>query len=220
LHVYLDQKDWVYLLKASAGRKDGAKFEPALTMLTAAAESHEVTLPLSHVHYIETNQRRPYKRRVGLARVMATLSAYSSIAPFWTLARAEIRQAIATYFDSRVVPDPPIPFGLGVDHAFGTSYLRDEVRALYERHGERVLGARDILEWGAIAGHPDNDGASNNPVDQMRREVQRAANAREDVRRLRTSSGWHRGARSRDVAHARRTWTGRARSSLGSVKPA
>jgi len=121
-------------------------------MLVASVEASAVALPLSHVHYIETNQRRPYKNRLSLVELMASLSDFQTIAPLWTLARAEMRQVIATNFDSRVLATPPQPFGRGVDHAFGTTHLRDEVQALYERFGEPALGARDGLEWGALAG--------------------------------------------------------------------
>lgn len=203
IYVHLDQKDWVDLLKASAGRQDGKKFEPALAMLAASVAAGDVVLPLSHVHYIETNQRRPFSKRVALVELMALLSQYRTIAPLWTLVRAEIRAAIATHFDSRIVTAAPQPFGLGVDHAFGTTYLRDEVQALYQRLGEPVPSAAiDTLEWGALAGHPDHDSDKAHPIDKMKREISERVEATERVRKLRTSAGYHRGPKSRDVAHA------------------
>jgi len=202
LFVHLDQKDWIALLKASAGRRDGENFQPALTMLAATVEAGTVRLPLSHIHYIETNQRRPYENRLALVELMARLSQFRTVAPFWTLVREELADSIATHFESLIVPAPPKPFGRGVDHAFGTTFLRDEVQALYDRYGTPAMGARDILEWGALADHPEHDTGHDHPIDHMKREVQKRVDSYEQTRKLRTNSGYHCGPKSRDVAHA------------------
>jgi hypothetical protein len=46
----------------------------ALTLLRAAVEAGNVSLPLSHVHYQETSHRKPFAKRVQLAKLMAELS--------------------------------------------------------------------------------------------------------------------------------------------------
>jgi hypothetical protein len=66
LSVYLDQKDWIALLKAQAGKPERPAHADALTLLGAAVEAGQVSLPLSHVHYQETSHRKPFAKRVEL----------------------------------------------------------------------------------------------------------------------------------------------------------
>jgi hypothetical protein len=79
LNVYLDQRDWIVLLKADAGKPERPAHADALTLLRAAVAAGKVSLPLSHVHYQETSHRKPFAKRVELAKLMAELSRFHSI---------------------------------------------------------------------------------------------------------------------------------------------
>ena len=108
LNVYLDQKDRIALLKADAGKPERPTHAEALTVLRAALEAGNVSLPLSHVHYQETSHRKPFTKRVELAKLMAELSRFHSIAPFYKLSRQEMRYFIAAHFEAPItMPDQP-----------------------------------------------------------------------------------------------------------------
>src|SRR5262249_7478802 len=71
----------------------------------------------------------------------------------------------------------------------------------------RARGARRS-RMGRSRWPPEHDTAQDHPIDHMRRQVQKHVDSQEDVRKLRMSSGYHRGTKSRDVAYAQAflTW--------------
>jgi hypothetical protein len=204
VRVYLDQNAWIALLQAKEGHPRGARYRDTLLLLKEAVRRGDVSLPLSYVHYVETSRRRPYAKRARLARLMAELSRYQTIAPFQSLVRAELRVALASWFGSRIVPDPPAPFGRGADHAFGIGFIEAQVVSLIGRHGERARPARGVLEWGALAGHPDHDAANDPPGRQLQALLTKEAERLEKLRSLRRPDGWTRGDKSR------RAWSAQA----------
>jgi hypothetical protein len=202
IRIYLDQKDWIRLLQCEKGHKAGRGYEDALVLLRAGVVSGRISLLLSNVHYIETARRRPYAKRVDLATLMFELSRLHTIAPCWTLARAEVRVAVKEWFGSRVEPERPVPFGVGADHAFGHDTIDDMANSLVPKFGARPMGAREVFEWGALAGHPDNDEPIDNPVAQLDEKERGWVEDLERLRALRQPDGWTRGEKSKRVWNA------------------
>src|SRR4051794_10179963 len=95
LRIYLDQNAWIALLKARQGRPDGSRGEAALALLEAAVAAGNASLPLSHIHYRESAHRKPRANRLPLTELMADLSRFHTVAPFWKLGRSEVRTLIA-----------------------------------------------------------------------------------------------------------------------------
>jgi hypothetical protein len=209
LTVYLDQKDWIALLKADAGKPERPTHADALTLLRAAVDAGSVSLPLSHVHYQETSHRKPFAKRVELAKLMAELSRFRSIAPFYMLSKQEMRYFIATHFDAPIaVQDPPVPFGRGGDHAFGCRTISDGIEALKAKFrpfangvDEAVESMRDDLELGLLTGHPDHD-AGRAPADQLRKLEDDEAKRREERRQVRLQHGGTTGDLSQRTKYA------------------
>jgi hypothetical protein len=209
LSVYLDQKDWIALLKAQAGKPERPAHADALTLLRAAVEAGQVSLPLSHVHYQETSHRKPFAKRVELAKLMAELSRFHAIAPFYKLSRQEMRYFIATHFEAPIsMPDPPEPFGRGGDHAFGSPTISDELNALKAKYRPFATGVdtafegiRDVLELGLLTGHPDHD-TGPEPADQLRKLEAGEAKRREERRRVRLQGDGTKGDLSQRTKYA------------------
>jgi hypothetical protein len=205
LTVYLDQKDWIALLKAREERPDGTPFAAALTVLEAAVTAGKVSLPLSHVHYQETSHRKPFSRRVQLASLMAELSQFHTIAPFFRLAKDEMRYFIAAHsrqFDNSATVRafaPPQPFGRGGDHAFGDSSIGDSLDGLKKhlRTAETgvdhvVDGLSEKFELALIAGDPEHDKGPA-PADELRQLQATEAGRREARRQVRLQHGGTKG---------------------------
>ncbi len=162
-------------------------------MVETAIAQNRLSLPLSSIHYIETARRFPQAKRAQLASLMATMSRYHTIAPFPTLARCELRRAVARQFGSRVVPAAPTPFGVGADHAFSTNLIKQ----CSSRLGTAPL-AKHVLEWSALAGNPEQDGPQH-PVLAVHAAMQKEADRLEALRDLRRPDGWSRGEKSERV---------------------
>jgi hypothetical protein len=214
LTVYLDQKDWIALLKAAVGKPERPTHTDVLTLLRAAVETGRVSLPLSHVHYQETSHRKPFAKRTQLAALMAELSRLHTIAPFNRLARDEMRYFIATnaaQFDRSTAiasPPPPIPFGRGGDHAFGSPIIAEGLETLKVKFrplaagvDEAVDSMRDVLELGLLTGHPDHD-TGPAPADRLRNLQADEAHRREERRQARLQHGATKGGLSYRTRYA------------------
>jgi hypothetical protein len=198
--AYLDQFCWVHLLAAREQHPRGNAYQDALLVLETAVAQGKLVLPLSEIHYIETANRQPYAKRRSLAALMINLSRGNTVAPFTTLVRAELRRAIADWFPSRVSPDRPEAFGRGGDHAFGQAAIGDAVQSLVDRHGPAARAAQPVLEWGALARHPDHDAPQeDDPRMRLHDLALKEAERLEKLRALRVAGGWTRGERSRRV---------------------
>jgi hypothetical protein len=214
LIAYLDQKDWIALLKADAGKPERPTHSDVLTLLRAAVDAGKVSLPLSHVHYQETSHRKPFAKRVQLAELMSELSRLHTIAPFNRLTQDEMRHFIATNaarFDGSTAiasHAPPIPFGRGGDHAFGSPIIADglgtlkvKFRPLAAGVDEVVDSMSDVLELGLLAGHPDHD-TGPAPADRLRNLQADEARRREDRRQARLQHGGTKGGLSYRTRYA------------------
>jgi len=193
MRIYLDQNAWIGLLRAHEKHSEGERHRDVLALIEEAVARGWASLPLSSVHYLETARRRPYAKRTRLAHLMLHLSQRHSIAPFATLVRAELRRAVAAWFGSRVVPAAPRPFGVGADHAFATSLIQNFASA----RGQRAPWVKDLLEWGALAGHPEHDEPGETPVHKIEETMRKEAHRLEQLRELRRPEGWTRGDRSK-----------------------
>ena len=191
MRVYLDQNAWIGLLRAQEGHRSGDRYRDVLLVIKAALSQARLSLPLSSVHYIETARRFPHAKRAKLASMMAMLSRNHTIAPFSTLARCEVRQAVAAQFGSRVAPALPQPFGVGADHAFST----DLIGRFVSTASPAARAAKDLLEWIALAGNPEQDDGEH-PVTAIHAAMQSEARRLEGLRELRRPEGWTRGNKS------------------------
>lgn len=206
-HLYLDQKDWIALARAANGNPDQPEHADVLTLLRAAVEAGNVSLPLSHVHYQETSHRKPYAKRLELATVMAALSRLHTIAPFYRLSKEEMRYVIASHpeqFEGPItVQPPPVPFGRGGDHAFGHPTIAGSLEGLKEKFrpfasgvDAAVDGMSDTLELGLLLGHPEHDDGPG-PADALQEKQAEEARRREERRQERLR---HKGTKG-DVSH-------------------
>lgn len=189
VHVYFDQFVWIQLLRAREGEPDGAGHRDILLLVEEAVRRGQIVLPLSRVHYVETARRRPYKKREPLARLMTELSGFNTMAPFGALVRAELRKAVADWFGSRIVPEPPQPFGFGADHAFADTAISEAMAYFIGKYGERAAPALPVLEWGALARHPDHDVELPGPSRSVRGSRREGSGAPGESAR-RQAGGW------------------------------
>jgi hypothetical protein len=117
--IYLDQMHWVSLSAAELGQSKGDPFQDALVLAKEAVASSNISLPLSSVHYMETANRRDWPSRSGLARIMARLSRWHTIAPQHVLIPPELDRGLRSVFGTSGPLRPLQPFGTGASFAFG-----------------------------------------------------------------------------------------------------
>ncbi len=194
--VYLDQNKWIELARAAAG-KDGAALDDLLLLARHGVAAGLLSLPLSCFHYMETWRKQAWSQRGTLARFMAELSRFDTIAPADLLLRMELDLALRERFGQpRHIRAVDI-FGRGVAHAFGRLGPRfpvsDELRALLAQHPDLRPSLEEEWELAALAGPPEDL-----PVPRLRTGTERvhgkrfAAGQRENGERLR-EAGFGRG---------------------------
>jgi hypothetical protein len=196
LRIYLDQKDWIALLKAEAGKPERESHVDVLTLLQAGVAAGHVSVPLSHIHYQETAHRKPFASRLPLAALMARLSKFHTIGPFYRVAQDEMRHFIARNFDSAIAfPNPPKPFGRGGDHAFGMPVIEESLESLKAKFKPYATGVDEAVdsfgetfEFGLLSGHPNHD-TRPTPADGMRKLETGEALRREERRTIRRQHG-------------------------------
>lgn len=125
--VYLDQNKWIDLMRAKQGRPAGQSFQDAFIVARAGVEQGLVSLPLSHIHYMEVYHRGNWQSRHRLADVMAELSRFHAIAPQADVVPAEIDRALNERFGRPRQPRPLQVFGVGLRHASGEDDLQLEL---------------------------------------------------------------------------------------------
>jgi hypothetical protein len=208
-HIYLDQNKWIDLARAVNGTPGGNRFEDVALVLRAGVDTGELSLPLSSVHYMETQNRREWNSRRRLGETMLAFSKLQTIAPPDSLLAAELDRTIVALFGASLTPRPLQVFGSGASHAFAEEYkpwrIPDEVRADiedpvgYEREANRLIDRMLLLgptpEMEA-AGMPDCDPFSHLEVGE------RYAEAKEELRAVRVAESWNSGERSMRVARA------------------
>jgi hypothetical protein len=199
LRIYLDQKDWVGLLKARVGHRDGDHYRDVLLVLREAVEHGWVSLPLSTEHVMEVHHRTDWKSRVALAETMVELSRWHTIGNHRRLYEAEIDHSLSVMFGRPAVPRSAQVFGVGLNHAFGRNVIDykpppevpDEMREPIRRR------ANEILEFAALIGAPPGFEAPNYDPDAGRAVARAFAKEQEQMRIVRRPHGYHRGDANR-----------------------
>lgn len=164
--LYLDQKVWVWLLKASPDAVAQRR------RLETAVESAAVVVVLSAAHWAETWHRGDWRSRWHLARLMWDTTRLAALAPAHALQRSEVRHALRGAGVPAPVTDEPPVVGTGVDHAFASPTGRLTTHASLGPDGptgppipfeEQSQAARDVqrsvrgtwpYEWFSLAGFP------------------------------------------------------------------
>jgi hypothetical protein len=194
--VYLDQMKWIDLARADT-----------LLVARRGVDNGLVSFPLSSIHYIETAKRRDERSRRALARTMATLSRFHTIASPRALVPPEIDLALHRRFGRPTNPRAPEAFGVGVAHALN---IEADPCALPEglpidpqlaRNLEAQMAS--LYEWYALAGLPPGLEVDQGFYDRWQTDVATDLAAQQEALRVvRTRDGWHVGERSRRVATA------------------
>jgi hypothetical protein len=199
LRVYLDQKDWVGLLKARVGHRDGDRFQDALLVLREAVEHGWVSLPLSMEHVMEVHHRADWESRVALAETMVELSRWHTIGNHRRLYEAEIDRSLSVMFGRPTVPRSGQAFGMGLNHAFGRNAINYKPpEDVPDEIGEPIKKwANGILEFAALVGAPPGFEAPNYDPDAGRAVAKAFAEEREQMRNVRRPHDYHRGDRNR-----------------------
>jgi len=84
-----------------------------------AVDGGKATFPLSSNHYYENHKQRDIRRRHHMASVMAGISQYATIASLERIIPGELDNALRARFGRPQFTRQVIPFGSGVEHAFG-----------------------------------------------------------------------------------------------------
>src|SRR5438552_849428 len=100
--VYLDLNQWIALAKASAGHRDGMKFQGALNTCVAAAESGRAVFPISDSIYFEVLKIGPHRQRYDLREVIEKVSGYKVVTSRSVVSDHEIEALL----DELVGPNP------------------------------------------------------------------------------------------------------------------
>lgn len=205
--IYLDQNMWIYLARARKRQGDLPRYQDVLTLAEAGVEAGLISFPLSSIHYIETNNRRPWERRQDLAQTMASISRFHAIAPFTAVVPPEIDRALKSMFDVSIPPRSVQVFGIGFQHAMNRPFPVFEMPADAPVSREFRCAFNDAVvkstEWVMLSGLPPELEVDESEFDKEQREVgNRLASEQERLRLLRREGGWHSGERSKRVAMA------------------
>jgi len=117
--IYLDQWVWVALARAFHGVKPSENQVDALALAQSAVALGLASFPLSFFHYSETYTARDPRRRRRLARVMADVSKFHTLAPENKLLVSEVDEALFRRFGRPLDRRKQQVFGVGVAHALG-----------------------------------------------------------------------------------------------------
>lgn len=207
--IYLDQNKWIDLARAVNDVKDGDRFADARLVLEEGVSAGHVSIPLSSAHYMETQNRRDWRSRRQVAETMIAFSKLHTIAPPDAILPAEIDVALKSLFGVPRRPRELRVFGVGVSHAFNMPVdpyrIPEELRGNvsdpddFERRANQfqerylLIGPSPEMEEEGI---PDYDPFAHLQVGE------RYAKAKEELRDLRKTDGWHKGERSQRVAMA------------------
>jgi hypothetical protein len=199
LRVYLDQKDWVALLKARVGHRDGDRHRDALLVLREAVDRGWVSLPLSMEHVMEVHHRTDWDSRLALAETMVELARWHTIGNHRRLYEAEIDHSLSTLFGRPAVPRTAQPFGVGLNHAFGRNAIDYKPPAYVPAELREPIRRRfnQVLEFAALVGAPPGFEAPEYDPDEGRAVARAFAEEQEQIRAVRRPHGYHRGDRNR-----------------------
>jgi hypothetical protein len=221
--VYLDLNQWIALAKASAGHRDGARYQEALDLCTAAVDDGRAVFPISDSIYSEVSKIGPHRQRRDLREVIERVCGYRVVASRSVISAHEIEALL----DDLIGPNPhPINtmdyLDWGVARAFGLVggfRIRDasggdvttEVRSRHPDGPEafdRVLAQAELelnrktLEGPTPDEEPELRADGWEPTAAQQISERRANQEIEQVARFNEDPSWRRG-RVRDVVAAR-----------------
>ena len=162
--IYLDQNIWIKLARAANGYVDADDARDALIWLRGLVDAALIVVPLSNVHYMETQAHYVEARRIRLGVVMFEIAKLRTLAPPKRIVAWEIDQALARRFGRPAKVSPVSVVGFGVGHAFGERLEVPVGRLLDETIDEwaqRKMQAQYIFEVGAITGVRGNGPMEN-----------------------------------------------------------
>lgn len=111
--LHLDQSAWVGLARAGNGKE--IRFLPLRNRLATLVDEERLVVCLSSGNYLELWNRQGRNSRVALARTMAEISRYATLAPLDALVRADFDQKLPVGLKRT---NPMSALGIGADHAF------------------------------------------------------------------------------------------------------
>lgn len=204
-HIYLDQMKWIDFARADKGVKAAARFVDALAAARRGVKADLVSFPLSSVHYIETAKRRDEQSRQELAKVMAELSRYHTIASVRALVPPEIDRALQRQFGRPLDLRTIEVFGVGIAHALNIEPKpfrvpeKLPIEPQLAQHLETEIAS--LFEWYALAGFPAEYGFDDGHYGKWQAAVAEDLASRKEVLRVAHSrDGWHVGERGRRAA--------------------
>jgi len=119
LTVYLDLNHWYMLGAALAGNPRQPEHTGILKQLTHGVEQGRLMLPLSTVHYMELSENPRDHQREEAAKVMVSLSRFTTMAPIGNIISEELALGLNRLFGRPAFPAKVPKFGQGVGFAFG-----------------------------------------------------------------------------------------------------
>ncbi|MCU1497591.1 MAG: hypothetical protein JWM47_1544 [Acidimicrobiales bacterium] len=168
--VYLDQNHWVNLARAASSPHSPESHRQALQVLRNGVDGCMFEVVLSATNYLELWHRNRWSSRHDIAKLMAELSGFRSIAPIHSIIRWELEAAA---IGASLPPVRDRAFGSGANHAFAsaTGRFRLVERAWSPTEPEGAPtheGSADLLflqythsrmwEWLNLAGFPSDSG--------------------------------------------------------------
>ena len=221
--VYLDLNQWIALAKASAGHRDGARYQEALDLCIAAVDDGRAVFPISDSIYFEVSKIGPYRQRRDLREVIERVCGYRVVTSRSVISAHEIEALL----DDLVGPNPHQINSMeyldwGVARAFGMvggfrvrdASGEDVTREVRLRHRDgpeafdRALAQAELelnrktLEGPTPEEEPELRADGWDPTAARQISERRANQEVEQVARFNDDPSWRRG-RIRDVVAAR-----------------
>jgi hypothetical protein len=133
--IYLDQ--WVWVELALAARSGSGVYADLLGALTEMRASRRIAVALTAANYLELGQRRSSRSRRDVAKVMAEVTGYATLAAIHSVQAEEVRRAASWVMTGANQPPAPLErhilLGVGANHAFASQTGR-------YRFVERIAG--------------------------------------------------------------------------------
>lgn len=120
ISIYLDLNHWYILSDAEAGKPRRADDVAILQQLKALVADGSVISPLSSVHYMEVTENPRDQQRHEVAKVMAAVSRFWTLASHTKVLEEELDTELKARFGRLTQVRMTPKFGLGFGFAFGT----------------------------------------------------------------------------------------------------
>jgi hypothetical protein len=103
--IYLDQ--WVWVELALAARSGSGVYADLLGALTEMRASRRIAVALTAANYLELGQRRSSRSRRDVAKVMAEVTGYATLAAIHSVQAEEVRRAASWVMTGANQPPHP-----------------------------------------------------------------------------------------------------------------